>query len=149
MASLTYLASTALMGGLLLAVVVYLLGAREWYHYTPTPAGAGSGDVFASTARVVRSPVTWTVSFLVFVFAVAGAGMAFVAGPEVEFVDPGLMGAVLSGLAAILLVVYLFGGTVYLAKSRGLSDATATALGTALIALLFIGVIFLRLLIGG
>jgi hypothetical protein len=148
MASLTYMASAVLMGGLLLAVVVYLLGAREWYHYTPAVAGAGTGDVFTSTARVVRSPVTWTVSFLVFVAAVVGAGMAFVAAPEVEFVDPGLTSMALTGLAALLLVIYLFGGTVYLAKSRGFGDAAATAFGAGVITLLFIGVVFLKLLTG-
>lgn len=153
MASLTpvYFASALLTGAFLLAVVLYLISAREWYQYTPTAVGAGggAGDVFASTSRFVRSPVTWTVSFLVFAFVLVLGGLAFVGSPLVAFADRGLMVLVLLAAAVLLFVIYLFAGTYYLAKSRGIDDAAASGLGAGLLGLLVVVAIFLKLLLTG
>lgn len=138
------------MGLVVVVLLQWTVSSREWYHYVPTavPGAVGAeGDVFASTARVVRSPITWTASFLLFAFAAVLGGLAFV-GSDLVPADPATTGLVMGGLAAVLLVVYLFAGTYYLAKSRGVGDAAATAAGASVIALVLAAVIFARLLLG-
>jgi len=147
--ALTYLASSLLMGVLLFAVVFFLINSREWYQYTPALVGTADDDVFSSTARFVQSPVTWTASFLVFVFALLLAGLAFVGSDLVPVSDPAAMGTVLAAIAALLVVVYVFAGAYYLVKSRGLGNAAATGAGAALVALLFLVAVFVNLLFGG
>jgi hypothetical protein len=144
-----YLTSAALMGVLLLAVAVWALSARDWYHYRPTVVGgAGGGDAFAATARFIGSPVTWTVSFLVFVFALLLAALAFVGSETVPLGDVATVGPVMGAVAAVLFAIYLFAGTYYMVKSRGLGNAAATASGSIVVAITIMLVVFVRLFFG-
>lgn len=150
MVAVTYLASTLLTGVLLVAVVRWMVDSREWYHYTPTAVpggGGGGGDAFAAVSRVLRSPITWTLSFLVFAFAAVVGGLSFVGSDIVSLGGPAT-GLVMGALAVVLLTVYLFVGSYYMARSRGTGEAAATAIGASIVALAVAGAIFLKLLLG-
>lgn len=143
MAQVAFLVSS-LIGLLLIGVIVALIG-RGGKHYA-LPERIAPREGRSSIGRATRSPAVWTLVFVVTVIVLAGAAVLFVGGTGIpEGVKP-VAGVILAVGTAVLLLGYVFYGTFASARSRGLADAQAAALGTWALGLLFITTIALKLL---
>lgn len=139
MAAITYLASTLLMGLVLLAIVVVVARSRNWRRTSP---GVEPGDAFS---RLLASPTTWVIVFAVAALGAAAGAVAVVGGAGVEVPGETVVLA-LAGTFFLLLAVYLFAGVYASARSKGMGRAPAVGLGSAVIGLLLLGLIVLQLL---
>lgn len=138
----TALIVSFLFGVALVATVAFIAG-RGWRQYTPAVTGREEGGA-SLVARAAGDPTVWTVAFLVAALGVVGATVLFV-GDGGGALQRGA-GIFLAGGAAVVLVAYLFYGTVVSARGRGLANSQAVALGSWVLGLLGIAVITLRLL---
>jgi hypothetical protein len=140
------MAQTALivsfLSGVALVAMVAFLAGHGWRQYTPAPAGHEVGGA-SRVARTAEDPTVWAVAFLVIVLGTVGATVLFVGGGGALQRGAGVF---LAGGAAVVLVAYLFYGTVISALGRGLANSQAVALGSSVLGLLGIVVITLRLL---
>ena len=139
MAEFAYTASAVVMTAFVLAVVGVVLRFRRWESYSPTEPGA-----LADRWRQVKSsPATWTVLFLLLVFAFGGITVLWVSGISVP--GAGLFGVALAALGGLVLGVYLFVGVYQAARSRGRPAAQGVAEGAALLGFAIVLVIAARL----
>jgi len=126
MAGIEQLAITGTTGALVVAVVGYLLTARDWRE---TPESDGGDDDYSLgwVEDALHSPLAWTLGF-VGSAAVAGlAAVSFVGGgAAVGGVPSVLVGATLGALVAAL----LFLGTYASIKNRGYGRAVAVMVGS-------------------
>ena len=145
MVELTYIASALLTGLFLAGLVAVLARGRQWRSYTGgtigTPAG---GDAYAVFAEIARTPLAWTVAFLLLVFLVGAGALAFVTGGLPSGVSQGA-GVAMAAVALSVLCVYLFWGVYHSARYRGLKDAQAAAVGLWVFGTLLILAIILQL----
>jgi hypothetical protein len=146
MAPLTYIASTVLTGLVVVALVVALARSREW-----RSAAATTGAVRTSRASAVttitdtaRSPLGWTVAFLVLVFGIGGGALAFVTGAIPTAVSQ-VAGVALMLAAGAVMGGYLFWGVYHSARYRGIKSAQATGTGLWVLGMLLIVAIVVRL----
>lgn len=139
MAAITYLASTLLMGLILLALVAVVAWSRNWRRTSPAVSQADT------LGRLLSSPTTWTVVFAVVALGAAAGAVAIVGGAGIEVPDETVVLA-LVGAFLLLLAAYLFGGVYASARSKGMGRAPAVGLGSAVLGLLLVGLIVLQLL---
>ena len=122
-----YLASTALMGVFVVAVLVWIGRVRGWYRYSPavTSVGWSPGvDRGNSLDRLVTQPVVWILSFFLLVIGFAVGVVASISGPASTQSMAG-MAVALGGGA--LLIGYLLYGVYFAAKQRGHPRSLAVA----------------------
>lgn len=122
MATLTYLASAALMGVFLLAIVVAIGRARDWRQYAP--ARAGGGGVASDVSRVARNPATWTVLF-VLAIGLVGAGVVLMFTAEAPAGAAAIAAALIGLVAGVGFLFFLFYGSYQWARSHGISRSMA------------------------
>jgi len=139
MANLSNVASTVLMGLLLVGVVVAVLRSRDWYDYSPTDEESGVGETLE---RLARSETVWMASFLVLVLLFGGAAVLFVSGGSV----PGGV-TLIGGAFAVVVTGYVYLGAYSSARSRGRPTSQAVAEATMLVLLLVAAAIAVRLVI--
>ena len=102
--STAYLASTALMGVLAVAVVVWMMRGRGWYQYRPTESTGDWSPALDRTGRLeamAGRPMTWVVAFAVLVVGFVLGVVAAISGPVESQATAGLAVAVAGGLLAL------------------------------------------------
>ncbi len=137
MVDLANVASTVLMGLLLIGVVVAVIRGRDWYDYSPTP---GDGDLGEALLALARRPVTWMVTFFVLVAGFGAATVLLVTDASL----PGGSGLIWAGFGVVL-GGFAFLGAYSAARTRGRPNAQAVAEGAFLVGLLLVAVIAARL----
>ena len=140
----TALLSTVVMGGLLLAVIAFMLRGRRWQH--PSPSVAVDAD---TVSQRINGPLGWSVAFFLGTFLVMGFGMLYAAGEPVAGFEPATLqlGLILS--LAVVIVVAVVVAVFGAAKSRGLNSAQAAAVSSTLFFSLFLLAIIIQLFVGG
>lgn len=144
MVAFTYLASALLTGLLLVAIVAAVVRARQWRSYSAGWGGDSGRDRGAAIAELARTPLAWTVAFLVLLGVVGAGTLAFVIGS----IPAGVSRAAGMALAAVVaagLCGYLFWGVHHATRNRGFKRAQAAAVGVWTLALVFVGVIVAQL----
>lgn len=150
MAELTYIASGLLTGLFLVGLVVALARARQWKSYTQAVSGPGRGEsALAMFSEMARTPLAWTVAFLLLVFGAGAGAIAFVTGPSLPPVVSQGAGVGIAAVSLSLLGVYLFWGVYHSARYRGLKSAQAAAVGLWLFGILLVAAIVLQLVTAG
>jgi hypothetical protein len=140
MVEVAYVASSVLMGALVLAIVGAILRLREWNDYSP---GEGTGGL-ASLRGLADSPTVWIAAFLLLTVGFGGAAVLYVSG---AFPAGALLPAL--GAATFLVITgYLFVGAYSSALSRGRPTSQAVFEGTMLIGFLFVLAIAVKLVVG-
>lgn len=148
MVSLTLL-STVLMG--LLVVATFVAVARIGARYQ-SPRGEEQTDRYAALTErlsgIVRTPVVWSITFVVITLGV-GATAVLAVG---DFGLPEGMGAtllnVVYGGVGLLITGFVFLGSYFATRSRGLGNAHGIAAGSFAAGLVFLLLIAAQLLIG-
>lgn len=129
MAGIEQLAVTATTATLVVAVVGYVLTARDWRR-TPDPDDGDAGDDEYSLAwaeDVLHSPTAWTLGFVASAGVAGLAAVSFVGGTAaVGGVPSVLVGATFGVLVGAL----LFLGTYASIKNRGYGRAIAVMVGS-------------------
>lgn len=128
------LLASFLLGVLLVVGVIFLL-SRGRYRYSPRFAKREGGPL-SGLHSAVRTPVAWTVAFVLLTLLAGGATVLAVGGFGVSAgIATGAV-AVLAGVGVVVLVSYVFYGTFVAARSRGLHAAQAAAFGSWAVGLL-------------
>lgn len=136
MADLANLASTVVMGLLLIGVVVAVVRGRDWYDYEPTEAP----DLGETLLSVARHPATWMVAFFALVGGFGAATVMLVTDASL----PGGTALIWVGFG-IVLGGFAFLGAYSSARMRGRPNAQAVAEGAFLLGFLVLAVIAARL----
>lgn len=143
-----YLASTALMGLFVVAVLMWMARSRGWYHYSPTVVSEGWSpgvERGSSVGRLASQPAVWIVSFIVLIIGFVVGVIAFISAPA----GSGSMAGPAVALGGGLLVVgYLLYGVYYAAKQRGHPRSLAVAESATVAGVLFLLAITAQLLMG-
>jgi len=135
-----YLASTAVMGLLAVGVVVFMLRARRWEHYTPQVAydmDGGSGAPATGLARLAGQESTWTVAYVVLVLGFLLGAMVYASGAITGMAMMGALGAIIA--------LYLVAGVYIAMVEHGRTSAEAVAGSAVTTGFLFVLVITLLL----
>lgn len=138
-----------LVGFLLTGAFVVLLGwgSRDYsLNYSLPDRGTGDEEGPSLAVRAARSPVAWTVAFVVACVGFAGAALAFVGAVSLPAWAQAAAGATLAVGTVLAVVFYLFYGTFVSARGHGLANSYAAALGSWAVGLFFVVVIALKLL---
>ena len=143
-----YLASTALMGLLVVAVLLYMGRIRGWYQYTPvvTDDGWSPGvDRSGQLGRLVNQPTVWLAGFTLLVVGIVVGVVAFISAPA----DSGsLAGPAVALGGGLLLVGYLLFGVYVSATRRGHPRSLAVAESATIAGTLFLVAVTVQLLSG-
>ncbi len=122
-----YVASTLLMGTLVVLVLVAVLRSRRWYDYSPEPDADATAD-WAVEARerppVLERPTTWVVGFLALMLAAVGGVFLFVTSASAP---AGLLSPPVLAVGGLLLGGYLLLGVYNAARGRGHPSSIAAA----------------------
>ncbi|MDS0219922.1 hypothetical protein NDI54_00980 [Haloarcula sp. S1AR25-5A] len=141
-----YLASTALMGVLVMAMVAWMVRGRAWYQYSPRASGSSRSAAVegeSKSDRLVDQPMAWVGAFAVLVVGLLVGVVASISGPVETQAIAGVAVAVAGG--AILCGYLLFG--VYLsATRRGHPRSLAVAESATVAGVLFLIAVSLQLL---
>jgi len=136
--------STLLTGFVLLVVFVGIGLMRDWERVP------GSGeDRTASVVDALRSPMAWTVGFVVLALLFSVAAIAAVGGSSVIGVGQGTGELILLGGFGAVMSGFLFGGLYAMMRNRGLKGAQAAGMGSIVLGLLFVVGIAVKLLLDG
>lgn len=148
MAPLSYLASAVLTGVFLVVVVGALARSREWRDYAPMQwaGGGGGGSVAGSLLDLARTPLAWTVTFLVLTVIVGAATVALVTGSVPAGVAR-MAGMALAAVAVVVLGAYLAWGVHRTTRSRGFASAQAAAVGVWALGLAVLGAVVVQLVL--
>ena len=138
------LASTAVTGAVLLAILVLVLLTREW-----RSPGDEPGEGLASAARSANGPLGWSVGFFVVAFGLTALAVAYVSGAPVGALDQGALGVLLLAMVVVVFGLATLGGVYYAVRGRGLNSAQAAGVGSMLLATLFLVAIVVQLFVGG
>jgi uncharacterized integral membrane protein len=133
--------STVLMGGVLLVVILAIGLVRDWER-SPAPEMSQG----ASVVEVVRSPMTWTLGFVVLAVLIVIGAIGFVGGSNVLGIGRSEAELILLSVFGVAIVGFLFVGLYAAGRNRGLKNAQAAGIGSILLAFLLVVVISLRLL---
>jgi len=143
------MAQTTLVASFLLGVLIVggavLLLSRSRFRYTPTYGDDGE-DLSSRLAAVARTPVAWTVGFLVLTLLAGGATVLAVGGFDVASGVSGGATALLAAVGIAVLVGYVFYGTFAAARSRGLHAAQSVAFGSWAVGLVLLVAVAVSLL---
>lgn len=140
MVEVAYVASSVLMGALVIAIVVAILRLREWNEYSP----GGEGDGLVSLRGLANSPTVWMVTFLLLLVVFGGTTLGYVSGA----IPASAILPVLGGATFLVVVGYLFIAAYSSARSRGRPTSQAVAEGTTLTGLVFVLAIAAKLVVG-
>jgi hypothetical protein len=140
MAQLGYLASTLLMGLLVVLIGGAMVRGRDWRKYAPTRESESAADALV---RLARSPGTWIAVFVLLVFGFGGGIFLILTGAA----DAATVGLALAGAFLVVLAGYVFLGTYASARHRGRPTSMAVAEGVTIIAVLLIVVVGVRLVL--
>jgi hypothetical protein len=145
MALSTYLASTLMMGFVLVALAVALARGRNWREYAMGNTRRDPSEVFRTVAS---NPTVWVLAFVLFSLVAGGGAIIFVSGSSIP--APVRQGAFLAivALTAILSVGYIFWGTYQSTRYRGLDNAEATLAALWACGLLFVVTVVVKLVTG-
>lgn len=139
------LLSTLVTGLILLAIVVVAVRLRRWRR---ADARADAETSLAVIDRLLHSPTTWVVGFLVLVLVAVAGTLALVgAVPLPEGVQPAVTTVLIVG-SALVLGGFVFGGVYASVRGRGYGSAPAVGLGSLVVGLLALLVIVVQLLLG-
>ena len=123
MVNTAYLASTLVMGLLVVGVVVLMLRVRRWQQYTPRVAyddiDAGGSRPATGLARVAGQTNTWTVAYILLTVGFLLGAVVYSSGAVTEM-------TMLAALAA-LVAVYLVAGIYFAMREHGRPSAQAAA----------------------
>ena len=123
MVNTAYLASTLVMGLLVVGVVVLMLRVRRWQHYTPRVAyddiDAGGSRPATGLARVAGQTNTWTVAYILLT-------VGFLLG-AVVYSSGAVTGMTMLAALAALVAVYLVAGIYFAMREHGRPSAQAAA----------------------
>jgi hypothetical protein len=133
--------STLLMGAVLLVIIVGIGFVRDWER-SPAPGK----DQAASLVGAVRSPMAWTVGFVLLALLFMVGAVAFVGGSGAIGIDQQAGEVILIGGSVAVMAGFLFAGLYAGARNRGLKGAQAAGIGSIILGLLAIVAISLRLL---
>jgi hypothetical protein len=133
MALSTYLASTLMMGFVLVALAVALARGRNWREYAMGNTRRDPSEVFRTVAS---NPTVWVLAFVLFSLVAGGGAIIFVSGSSIL------------ALTAILSVGYIFWGTYQSTRYRGLDNAEATLAALWACGLLFVVTVVVKLVTG-
>ncbi|WP_312616412.1 hypothetical protein [Haloarcula sp. 1CSR25-25] len=143
--STAYLASTALMGVLVIAVVAWMVRGRRWYQYSPGASTSGwspAGDR-ESRFEYADRPLAWVAAFAVLVVGLLVGVVASISGPVETQSIAGLAVAVVGGAG---LCGYLLFGVYLSATRRGHPRSLAVAESATVAGVLFLIAISFQLL---
>lgn len=139
MADLANVASTVLMGLLLIGVIVAIVRGRNWYDYSPPTTETSPGETLLAVAR---TPAAWMAVFFVLVAGFGGATVLLVTDTAL----PGGSMVIWAGFG-IILGGFAFLGAYSAARTRGRPNSQAVAEGAFLLGFLVLAVIAARLVI--
>ncbi|MFC7019824.1 MULTISPECIES: hypothetical protein [Haloarcula] len=142
-----YLASTGVMGLLVVGVLLWLGRARGWYQYSPAVSSHGwsPGVQRASTLdRLTGNTSAWVVAFTLLVVGFVVGGVAVISAPDGS---GGLAGPALAAGGGLVLVGYLLFGVYLSAKRRGHPSSLAAAESATVAGTLFLVAITVTLLL--
>ncbi|MUV49245.1 MULTISPECIES: hypothetical protein [Haloarcula] len=136
--STTYLASMALMGALVVAVVTWMVRGRGWYHYSPGSSTSGRSPTSDRESRFetyADQPMVWVGAFAVLVVGLLVGVVASISGPVETQSIAGLAVAVVGGAG---LCGYLLFGVYLSATRRGHPRSLAVAESATVAGVLFL-----------
>ncbi|WP_336036601.1 hypothetical protein [Halobacterium yunchengense] len=140
MVSGAFLASTVVMGVLLLGAAVAVARLRRWRQYRPQLRATGSGVAALPGETGESTGVSAdAAAFVAAVLVAVGAGAAILA-------DAGPVAV--AGVAVGLVAAYFAWGVYAIARARGLPRAHAVGLSAWLFGVLLVGAIAVELLVG-
>lgn len=158
MVVITNLASTVLMGVVLVAVVGAFVrlraspsettrGKRSTASDLPRIAGDAPRSTTDSDSDIGSSatPIAWVVGFLALVVVAGGGAIAFIAGNALPQIGTQAAGTVLAVILGGLLCGYLLSGVYLSLRSHGRKSAEATGVALWLLGLVVVGVIAAQL----
>lgn len=148
MAASVYLASTLIMGALLVAALA--ASARSGRR---APVRRGLVDHRGTTSRTpvpdAGVPTAWILLFLLVALFAGGTTLLFVGGIGAPEAIRNAAGPALAALGGAVIAAFLFAGVYTSGRSWGLRRAGATAAGLWAAALLFLTAIVLQLVTAG
>ncbi|EMA25364.1 hypothetical protein [Haloarcula amylolytica] len=133
-----YLASTALMGVLVMAVVAWMVRGRGWYQYSPGASTSSRSPAFDRESRFTEmadQPMVWVAAFAVLVVGLLVGVVASISGPVETQATAGLAVAVVGGAG---LCGYLLFGVYLSATRRGHPRSLAVAESATVAGVLFL-----------
>jgi hypothetical protein len=133
-----------LVGAAIVATIV-VLSTRGRYRYAPSPE-RDSGQSAGLLARAMRSPAVWIASFVGLTLLAGVATVLAVGGFGVSAGIAADAGVLLAAVGGLVLVAYVFYGTVAAARARGLHSAQAVAFGSWAVGLLVLVAVAVSLL---
>jgi hypothetical protein len=142
-----YLASTGVMGLLVVGVLLWLGRARGWYQYSPTVSSGGWSPGVRrenTLARLAGNTSAWVVAFTLLVVGFVVGVVALISAPDGS---GGLAGTALAAGGGVVLVGYLLFGVYISAKRRGHPSSLAAAESATVAGTLFLVAITVRLLL--
>lgn len=146
MANTAYLASTLIMGLVVVGVVLLMLRVRRWESYRPAAAydtlRAGEGGPESRLSRLAGDTGVWTLSFLLLAFGLTAGGTVYVSG-----VGSALAGPALFAAFGVMLTVYLLGGVYLAMRARQRSSAVSFGASAITLGLLFLVAVSIQLLV--
>ncbi|MFB6088114.1 MAG: hypothetical protein ABEJ85_06295 [Haloarculaceae archaeon] len=147
MAGAIYLASTVVMGLLIVGIVV-LMRERPWHRYSPQAAygqlRAGGDRPTSALHRLAARPGVWTVAFVLLALGLMAGTTVYVSGS-----GPALSGPVLIAGLAGLVVLYLVGSIYFVLREHGRPTAQAVGASVVTLGVLFVLGIALKLVLAG
>ncbi|MDG5774832.1 hypothetical protein VB773_15220 [Haloarculaceae archaeon H-GB2-1] len=129
-----HLASTFLMGALVVVLVTWAVTGRAWRTYAPTleRAGDDAHPTGGTVSWLVSQPVVWMGGFVALALLLVGGVVAFLSTPSAGL----SLGVTVIGAMALLVVAYLLVGVYISATRRGhprsLAAAETVSVGGAL-----------------
>lgn len=142
MGQLSYLASTLVIGAVLVAIGVAVSARRQRRGTVSTDGGQPTAG---RMQRVAGDPLVWSLAFFLLVAAGVGGTLLIVTGMTLPVV-PSSFGTILLGLLALAVLVYCCWGFYHAARHRGLHKPAALAVAAWTAGILFVLVIVLKLL---
>ena len=142
----TYLASTALMGVLVIAVVAWMVRGRRWYQYSPGASASTRSPVSGRESQseaLADQPMVWVAAFAVLVVGLLVGVVASISGPVETQATAGLAVAVVGGVG---LCGYLLFGVYLSATRRGHPRSLAVAESATVAGVLFLIAVSFQLL---
>ena len=134
----SYLASTLLMGAMVVLVAIAVLRNRQWYHYSAEPAD-GTRATWAREREeplpLLERPTTWIIGFFGLMLAAVGGVYAFVTSSAAP---SALLNGPVLAVGGLLLGAYLLFGVYSAAKGRGHPSSIAAAETATVLGALFL-----------
>jgi hypothetical protein len=143
------LLSTTLMGLLVLATFIAVGRlARKRSSLTAEEEGDRYDQLVSTLGSLVRTPVVWTVTFIV---VAVGIGVLVILSVGSFGLPEGIPGTLLNavyGLVGLLIGAFVFLGAYTATRDRGLGNAQGVAAGSVALGMVLMLVIALQLVVG-